>query len=131
MNSYQEDIKKIIERLERIEKVVFSAKVSRASKPTAAKSVSIPELIRNTTFRSGQQRVAVLVGYMEKIEGKPQIVMADIKDAWRRAKFNGNFANVFVSRAVKDALIADYGGDGNYVLTQTGERFWEEQLAAQ
>lgn len=124
------DLEKIVERLERLEQAVFSTKIS-SSKPLTVKNISLPELIRKRTLQNGQQKVAVLVGYMEKIENKSQIAMADIKDAWRRAKFDGGFANVLVTRAVKDALIADYSSDGNYVLTQTGERFWEEQLANQ
>ena len=129
MDTNEKELKKIIERLERLEHAIFDSEMKPMAQKPSSKGLSLPELIRNKSLENGQQKVAVLVGYMEKMENKTSIVMGDIKEAWRRAKFDKAFANILVTRAVKEGLISDYGNDGNYVLTQTGERFWEEFVA--
>lgn len=118
--------KDLQKRIERLEKVVFPPDGASPALGATKKQRSLPELVKVHPPQNGQQRVAAIVGYIEKIENRTDIKLADIKKGWAVGKFDGGFANVLVSRAVKDGLIADYSNDGSYVLTQSGEAYWEQ-----
>lgn len=122
----EEMYKELQKRVEQLEMVVFPADGASPALGTTKKQKSLPELIKAHPPQNGQQRVAAIVGYIEKIENRTDIKLADIKKGWAVGKFDGGFANVLVSRAVKDGLIADYSKDGSYVLTQSGESYWEQ-----
>lgn len=118
--------KDLQKRIERLEKAVFPEGGTSSTLSVTKKQRSLPELVKAHPPQNGQQRVAAIVGYIEKIENRTDIKLADIKKGWAVGKFDGGFANVLVSRAVKDGLIADYSKDGTYVLTQSGESYWEQ-----
>ncbi len=124
----QEDInKKIFERIEKLEKTVFSTEPVKSFK--SDKVQSIAEIVRKKKLDNGQKKVAAIVGYYEKIGNKSMVTHADMRTGWKSAKFDGSFANILAARAEKDGLISSYGEKDSYVLTQTGEDFWKELLS--
>jgi hypothetical protein len=126
MNKDEKLLNDLQKRVERLEKVVFPTEGESRTFDVVKKVKSLPELVRMYPLQNGQQRIAAIVGYMEKIEKRGNIKLADIKRGWGLGKFDGSFANVLVMRAVRDGLIADYNNDSTYVLTQSGESFWEQ-----
>lgn len=127
MNDKQEKINKdLLTRIERLEKIALKGGTPHISTRAAGKVLSLPELIKGHDLSNGQEKITAIVGYLEKIRGKNPIKATDIKQGWREGKFDGGFANVLITRAIKDGLIADYENNGNYVLTQGGEKFWDE-----
>ncbi|SRR6266481_1542124 len=87
------------------------------------KGITLPELARRLTLENGQQRVAAIIGYYEKLQGKDEIVITDIQQGWKAGKFPGAYAAVYLHRALKDALVRQKD-KGAYDLTQTGEDFF-------
>ncbi len=120
----QEQInQEVFNRLKNIESLIFSQ--SAAYKPTS-KLITLAELVRDKEFKNGQEKVAAIVGYYEIELGKTSITNSDVQQGWRQAKFNGNYAPELMKRAVKDGLVNDYDAKGNFVLTQSGEKFYNE-----
>lgn len=127
MKTSEEMYRDLLQRVERLEKAIFPKDGSSRANVNATKKLrSLPELVKARPPQNGQQRVAAIVGYMEKMEQRTTIRLPDIKKGWAVGKFDGGFANVLVTRAVKDGLIADYNSEGSYVLTQSGESFWDQ-----
>lgn len=124
MSTNEEGYQDLQKRIERLEKAVFPTDGISPTMGATKKMKSLPELVKIHPPQNGQQRVAAIVGYIEKMEKRTSIKLPDIKKGWAIGKFDGGFANVLVTRAVKDGLIADYNDDGSYVLTQSGESFW-------
>lgn len=121
-----ETINNILVRLEKIEQVLFESPV--LEKITAnKKEITLPELVRNKKFKNGQQRVAVVVGYCEKITGKQDISIKDIESGWMDGKLKGSFSDSFLRRAIKDGFVRNKK-DGTYDLSQTGEAFFSDFL---
>ena len=89
------------------------------------KQKTLRELIKGKKFKSGQERVAAIIGYHEKVLGQ-RVLKNQIKDEWVNAKMNGKFSDMFISRA-KDTLIRVLT-DGTCDLTQTGEEFFDQLL---
>ena len=87
------------------------------------KRLTLPELARRAKLSNGQQRVAAVVGYFEKLQGKDEVTMADLQQGWKDGKFPGSYAPVYLSRAIKDGLVRQKA-KGSYDLTQTGEDFF-------
>lgn len=117
------DLNELVRRIEKLEKAIFAAP-SSTSPRTIGKTRTLPEIVKGKKL-NGQQKVAAIVGYLEKILGTEEITANAINEGWGSAKFDGGFANIYITRAAKDALVADYKKDGKYVLTQTGEDFWQ------
>ena len=120
----EEQIAKIIERLEKLEGAVFP-KAGTPSFSSAAKPKTIAEVMKGKKFENGQQKVAAIVGYYEKQLGNKEVSEADIKAGWRDSKFVGGYAAMLRIRAEKDGWISDYQKNGKYVLTQSGEDFYQ------
>ena len=127
MASQTDNNEDILRRLEKLERAIFASGTSAPAR--GGKTPSLPEIIRGREIRNGQEKIAAIVGYLEKIRGQEAVSMADMRAGWREAKFDGGFAGILVTRAVKHGLISNYGSKGSYVLTQTGEDFWERLLA--
>jgi hypothetical protein len=123
-------LKNILVRLENIEKalsinVAANADVNKPIRPgKTLKAITLPELARSKKAVNGQQKVAIVVGYYERITRKDPITKNDIKEGWKEGKFPGSFADVLVHRAIKDGLIRDL--KGKYDLSQTGEDFFDD-----
>jgi hypothetical protein len=126
MNTDDEKYQDFKTRIEKLEAAVFPGNGTAPALIAAKKQKSLPELVKAHPPQNGQQRVAAIVGYLEKIEKKTDIKLSDVKKGWAVGKFDGRFANILMTRAVKDGLIADYAGSGSYVLTQSGETYWEQ-----
>jgi hypothetical protein len=131
MGTNEEMYRDLQKRVERLEKAIFPVDGTSLAVGATKKMKSLPELVKARPPQNGQQRVAAIVGYIEKMEKRTAIKLPDIKKGWAIGKFDGGFANVLVTRAVKDGLIADYNNDGSYVLTQSGESFWEQLNSAE
>ncbi len=123
MTSQADINKEILIRIEKLEKAVFSGTTPKT--PKAVKALSLAEIVRKKKLENGQQKVAAIVGYCEKIRGIEAVTNADMRAGWKEAKFDGAFANILTTRAEKEGLISSYGTKDSYVLTQTGEDFWE------
>jgi hypothetical protein len=118
----QEEINsEIFARLEKIEKIMFGGK----KEPSAPikKGLTLPELIFGKKFNNGQEKIALILGYMEKFDNKKGIKEIDIQQGWKDGKFDGSYANEFLRRATK-SLVRDLK-DGTYDLSQTGEQFFD------
>lgn len=124
----EQDIKKNLKRIERLEKAVFET--ADVSVPRSKKPQTLPELARNRTFKNGQQKIAVIVGYHEKIKAMQEIKKENIKQGWKDGKFDGSYSDELLRRSIRDGLVRDLK-DGIYDLTQSGEDFFETFLKPQ
>lgn len=89
------------------------------------KQKTIREVMKGKKFKNGQEQIAAIVGYYEKVLG--EVIKKDqIKNEWSGAKMNGDFSPVYFSRA-KGTLIRVHP-DGTCDLTQTGEEFFDSFL---
>lgn len=117
-----ETINNILVRLDKIEQFLFKSP-ALVNMTANKKEITLPELVRNKKFKNGQQRVAVVVGYIEMVVGKKEIKLKDIKDGWMEGKLEGTFVDTLLRRAIKDGLVR-HKKDGTYDLSQTGESFF-------
>src|SRR3989338_2745464 len=91
--------------------------------PLPPKRRTIAEVVRGYPFRNGQEKIAAVVGYWEKLEGKSPIKVKDIIQSWRDGKIVGAYHNNFLERAIQDGLVRHVGRDA-YDLSQSGEDFF-------
>jgi len=68
----EKEIKEILLRIDRLEKVVFG-KSDNTLTSKGGKQLTLPELARKKILKNGQQKIAIIVGYYEKIQGKKDI----------------------------------------------------------
>lgn len=87
------------------------------------KGMTLPELARKATLGNGQERITAIVGYYEKLQGRNEILIADLQQGWKDGKFSGAYASVYLHRALKEGLVRQRA-KGAYDLTQTGEDFF-------
>ncbi len=126
----QEQIKKILaqladhdKRLERLE-----GTFQKNQTPLIiGKQRTLNEIIRGKSFESGQQKVAAIIGYQEKILVQAPVKGSNIRGIWKKCKFDGKYRSVFVKRAVKDGLVRDLE-NGTYDLSTGGDVFFEKLL---
>ncbi|MDO8451259.1 MAG: hypothetical protein Q7S76_00130 [bacterium] len=111
-------------RLKQLEGGVRSA-ASSVAIGSGDKQKTLREVVKGVKFKNGQEQVAAIVGYHEKILGQP-IQKEKIKEEWAGAKMNGTYSPMYFSRA-KDTLIRVLNG-GTCDLTQTGEEFFDRLL---
>lgn len=110
----QEQInEQIFNRLRKLEETVFNYAEKLTTRSKKIKTLS--ELIFGKKFNNGQEKIAVIVGYLEKIEHKTNIKEEDIKQGWKSGKFEGYYANSLLQRATKN-LVRDLRND-TYDLT--------------
>jgi hypothetical protein len=125
MTTQDQTINNIIERLSKLEAVVFSAEMKPSPTPLL-KSPSLAEIVRGKKMKNGQEKIASIIGFYEKEMGRLTVSILDIEEGWSKAKFTGRYAPMLLKRSVQDGLINDYGNEKGYVLTQTGESFYQE-----
>lgn len=119
-NMENDQIKKIISRLEKLEDAVFVVGHEEIKKQV--KQSTLAEIVRGKKIKSGQQKVAVIVGYYEKIIKKTPLKETDLKKGWKEGKFDGKYNPNFLARAIKDGFVRNIEGDLD--LSQTGEKFY-------
>lgn len=110
-------------RLKQLEDGEHAAPAPRAN--IGGKEKTLREIVKGKKFKSGQEQIAVIVGYHERLLGQ-RIPKDKIKVEWAEAKLNGAFSPVYLSRA-KGTLIRVLN-DGTCDLTQTGEEFFDRLL---
>lgn len=93
--------------------------------PGSGKQKTLREIVKGRKFKNGQQQIAVIVGYHEKILGIP-INKGNIKSEWTNAKITNKYSTGFITRA-KDALVRVHP-NGTCDLTQAGEELFEKFL---
>jgi len=127
------NIKQILNKLEDHEKRIRVLEVGKSKADgqltthvDVQKQLTLAELIRGKSFKAGQEKVAVIVGYYEKILHKEAVKEADIKEGWKKGKFDGKYSPNLLARAIKDGLVRNI--DGSLDLSQTGEKFFENFL---
>lgn len=126
----EEQLKKVMEKIEDHEKRI--QKLERLSSvdamkisPKEKKQITLKEIVRGKKFKNGQEQIAVIVGYHEKILGT--LINEDsIKLEWINAKITNKYSTNFIDRA-KDVFIRVHP-NGNCDLTQSGEEFFENFL---
>lgn len=126
--------KEILARLEDHEKRIRVLEIDKnriVSQITAhasnKKQLTIAEIIRGKLFKSGQEKVAVIVGYYEKTLHQIPVSEKDIRTGWISGKFDGKYRSNLLERAVGDGLIRDLE-NGAFDLSQTGEKFFDNFL---
>jgi len=120
MKTIEQRISELGSRVEALEAKIFSTDVPTVS--ASNKEKTLREIVKGKRFKNGQEQIAAIVGYHEKVLG--QLIQKDqIKDVWQDAKMNGAFAAIYLTRA-KDTLVRILS-DGTCDLTQTGEEFFE------
>lgn len=120
MEKTQNEInKELLERIEKLEKLFGASD----SKPIVKKEKMLPEIIKGKKFGNGQEKIAVIVGYKERVNGS-SVSLKDISQGWRDGKFDRSFARELLNRAIKAGFVRDLK-DGTYDLSQTGEEFYE------
>ena len=121
-------IKKIVEQLANHEarinvleglEVCSSVKTNSGSE----KQKTLREIVKGRKFKNGQEQIAVIVGYHEKVLGT-LINKESIKLEWINAKMTRKYSAEFVARA-KDVFIR-INSEEVCDLTQTGEEFFEK-----
>jgi hypothetical protein len=123
MNTTEQRISELESRVEALEKKFLSAGAPVLS--VNNKERTLQEIVKGKRFNNGQEQVAAIVGYNEKVLS--QLIQKDqIKEEWRNAKMNGVYAPIYLARA-KGTLVRVLG-DGTCDLTQTGEGFFEELI---
>lgn len=130
MKNIEEKLDKLIILMEGMSRKIDGSKVAQTvpsvtldATVTHGKTITLPELARRNASQNGQQRLMTIVGYFEKIKGEEQISIADIQQGWREGKFTGDYAAVYLHRAIKDGYVRERE-KGSYDLTQTGEDFF-------
>lgn len=123
MDTNEQRISELESRVKALEALVLhvDTPVTNASK----KERTLREIVKGKKF-NGQEQVAAIVGYHEKVLGQP-IHKNEIKNAWQDAKMNGKYAAIYLTRAQKDALVRVLA-DETCDLTQTGEEFFDGLL---
>ena len=86
------------------------------------KQKTLREIVKGRNFKNGQEQIAIIVGYYEKIVGT-LIHKDNLKTEWINAKMINKYNPNFLKRA-KDDLIRIHP-EGACDLTQTGEDFFE------
>ncbi len=114
-------------RLKRLEAAVFGDGASEI-KPHQGKAIALSQLSRSAHLTNGQKKIALIVGYNEKVSNQPPIGFTQIKESWTGAKFVGKCDPKLLERAIVDGYIRDPETNNRYDLTQQGEDFLEELL---
>ena len=118
MKTSEQRISELESRVEALEALVLQNKAPVVN--MGGKEKTLREIVKGKKF-NGQEQVAAIVGYYEKILGQ-RIQRNEIKKVWQDAKMNGKYAAVYLTRA-KDTLIRILDDDF-CDLTQTGEEFF-------
>jgi len=103
-----------------------TSKKNIAATSSGEKKITLREIVRRKKFNNGQEQVAVIVGYYEKVVGS-LINKNVIPTEWVKAKMMNKYNTAYFSRA-KDDLIRMHQ-DGTCDLTQTGEDFFDNFLS--
>lgn len=120
----EEIIRQLIDHEKRIKKLESATQVF-SIEPFKDEQKTLREFVKGKKFKNGQEQIAVIVGYYEKIL-KNLINKDKIKEEWINAKITNKFSSEFISRA-KDVLIRVLP-DERCDLTQSGEEFFESLL---
>ena len=125
-----EKFQKILEQIKDHEKRIRALEVDKnrtvdrsETQPGTGKQVTLAEMIRVKSFKSGQEKIVAIVGYYEKIIRRDSIKEADLKAGWKDGKFDGKYNRNLLNRAIKDGLVRNI--DTNLDLSQTGEKFFD------
>ncbi len=125
-NKITEGINNIVSQLanheKRLMKLEGSTKAPRL-KSYSGKQRTLREVVKGRKFKNGQEQIAVIVGYYEKVVGS--LINKDkIKEEWSAAKITNKFSSEFISRA-KNVLVR-IQPDETCDLTQGGEDFFDK-----
>ena len=87
-----------------------------------SKQVTLREIVKGRKFNNGQEQIAVIVGYHEKMLGAV-IEKKSIPAEWFNAKMPNKYDPNYLRRVIDDLIRIDAGGHCD--LTGTGEEFFE------
>ena len=89
------------------------------------KQKTLREIIKGKKLNNGQEKIAAIVGYAEKISGK-LVTKKEIGKIWVDTKFDGTYKTNLVDDA--SGTYVRVHSNGECDLTQTGEDFFEKLL---
>ena len=95
--------------------------------PKTEKEATLAEIVHGKIFKSGQEKIAVIVGYYELILHQSPVNETNIRTGWLKGKLDGKYRSNLLERTVSDALVRDLE-NGAYDLSQTGEKFFNNFL---
>lgn len=87
------------------------------------KQKTLREIVRGKKLKNGPEKIAVIIGYHEKIVGK-LINKDDIRKDWTEAKFDGTYKTNLMDDA--SGTYVRVHSNGECDLTQTGEDFFDQ-----
>jgi hypothetical protein len=126
----ENQLTKILEKLQDHEKRLKALEdklVTPVSSSSTVKQITLSEMVKRKEFKSGQEKIAAIVGYYEKILHKIP-TEANIKEGWIKGKFDGKYRSNLLERAVGN-VIRDLE-NGKFDLSQSGETFFEGLLSS-
>ena len=99
------------------------------------KGLSAREFIQKLGFKRHTDRVAAFGYYLEHHSGKPEFTPADINNLYYEAKMETSNTSQAIIQNIKRSHLMEAKTEKNskkkrYTLTQTGEQFIENKLAA-
>jgi hypothetical protein len=118
-------LKKINEIEKRLEHLENAQVTSTTIKKNEKKQKTLREVVKGKKFHNGPEKIAVIVGYYEKILGS-LIHKSKIKDEWINAKLDGTYKTNLLKDAEGEYIRVLSSGECD--LTQTGEEFFDKFL---
>lgn len=93
--------------------------------PGNRKQKTLREIVKGRKFKNGQEQIAVIVGYHERVIGT-LINKDNLRIEWTNAKMTNKYSTKYISRT-RDILVR-VSIEGVCDLTQTGEDFFDDFL---
>ena len=110
------------DRVTRLENISVDRSNVVMNKNDLNKQVTLYELIKDKSFKNGYQKIAMIVGYYEKVIKNP-IHRDELGSKWFEAKFDKVYKTNLLSDAM--GLYVRVSDDGICDLTLTGEKFFD------
>lgn len=112
------------QRIDALEKQLVGREGGGLAVPSRAdvKTKTLRELAKGKKLTNGREKIAVIVGYHERVLGT-LIHKEAIRDEWKQAKFDGTYKTNLLDDA--DGLYIRVAPSGECDLTQKGEEFFD------
>jgi hypothetical protein len=95
---HETDMNKIVARISRLETAVFGQqREGDFEAGISSNPLLLQDLARKAKKLSGQKKIALIVGYLEKVQNLEKITTLEIKNNWEQAKFKGKYNSTFVT----------------------------------
>jgi len=117
---------KIVARISRLETAVFGQqREGDFEAGISSNPLLLQDLARKAKKLSGQKKIALIVGYLEKVQNLEKITTLEIKNNWEQAKFKGKYNSTLLLRAEDEGLLRTVS-KGTFDLSLEGEEFFSD-----